>query len=112
MKRLKSIGAFWYDFVVGDDWRVAVVVVAALALTALLVHAAGVNAWWLLPLCVFAALGWSLHRATSRKPLRARPRRAAARAPSDPGGPGTGRGRRCGHGNRRAGWPGAAAFAR
>ena len=34
MKRLKSIGAFWYDFVVGDDWRVAVVVVAALALTA------------------------------------------------------------------------------
>ena len=65
MKRLKSIGAFWYDFVIGDDWRVAVVVVAALALTALLVHAAGVNAWWLLPVCVFAALGWSLRRATS-----------------------------------------------
>jgi hypothetical protein len=49
VRRLKSIGAFWYDFVVGDDWRVAVVVVAALALTAVLVHAAGVNAWWLLP---------------------------------------------------------------
>ena len=65
VKRLKSIGAFWYDFVIGDDWRVAVVVVAALALTALLVHAAGVNAWWLLPVCVFAALGWSLRRATS-----------------------------------------------
>ena len=65
MRRLRSIGAFWYDFVVGDDWRVAVVVVAALALTALLVHAAGVNAWWLLPVCVFAALGWSLRRATA-----------------------------------------------
>ena len=64
MRRLRSIGAFWYDFVVGDDWRVAVVVVAALALTAVLVHAAGVNAWWLLPVCVFAALGWSLRRAT------------------------------------------------
>ena len=64
VRRLKSIGAFWYDFVVGDDWRVAVVVVAALALTAVLVHAAGVNAWWLLPVCVFAALGWSLRRAT------------------------------------------------
>jgi hypothetical protein len=50
--------------VVGDDWRVAVVVVAALALTALLVHAAGVDVWWLLPVCVFAALGWSLRRAT------------------------------------------------
>ena len=58
------LGGFIWEFVVGDDWRVAVIVVAALALTALLVHAAGVNAWWLLPLCVFAALGWSLRRAT------------------------------------------------
>ena len=65
MRRLRSIGAFWYDFVVGDDWRVAAVVVAALALTALLVHVAGVNDWWLLPVCVFAALGWSLRRATA-----------------------------------------------
>ena len=64
MRRLKSIGAFWYDFVVGDDWRVAVVVVAALALTALLVHAVGADVWWLLPVSVFAALGWSLRRAT------------------------------------------------
>jgi hypothetical protein len=69
MTRVKSIGAFWYDFVVGDDWRVAAVVVVALALTALLVHAVGVNAWWLLPVCVFAALGWSLYRAaTGPKP--------------------------------------------
>ena len=63
MRRLRSIGAFWYDFVVGDDWRAAAVVVAALALTALLVHAVGVNAWWLLPVCVSAVLGWSLRRA-------------------------------------------------
>jgi len=40
-------------------------VALALAATALLVHAAGVNAWWLMPLCVIAALGWSLRRATS-----------------------------------------------
>ena len=65
VKRLKSIGAFWYDFVIGDDWRGAAVVVAALALTSLLVHAAALNAWWLLPVCVFAALGWSLRRATA-----------------------------------------------
>jgi hypothetical protein len=64
MRRLRAIGAFWYDFVIGDDWRAAAVVTAALALTALLFHVAGVNAWWLLPVCVFAALGWSLRRAT------------------------------------------------
>jgi hypothetical protein len=64
---LKSAGAFWYDFVIGDDWQVAAVVLAGLGLTALLVHAARVNAWWLLPVAVVAALGWSLHRATARK---------------------------------------------
>jgi hypothetical protein len=67
IRALKSFGAFWYDFVIGDDWRVAVLVVAALAVTALLTHVAGVNAWWLLPLAAFAALAWSLHRATARK---------------------------------------------
>ena len=69
MRRLRSIGAFWYDFVIGDDWHVAAVVVAGLALTAICAHVAGVNAWWLLPLFVFAALAWSLHRATARKSL-------------------------------------------
>lgn len=59
----RSFGAFWYDFIIGDDWQVAAIVVAALALTALLTHAAAVNAWWLLPLGVFAALGWSVRRA-------------------------------------------------
>jgi hypothetical protein len=62
LKWLKSFGAFWYDFVIGDDWHVAAIVVAALALTALLVHSASVNAWWLLPVGVVAALGWSLYR--------------------------------------------------
>jgi uncharacterized membrane protein len=60
---LRSFGAFWYDFVVGDDWRGAAVVVLALALTALLVHTAAVNAWWLLPVGVVVALGWTLRHA-------------------------------------------------
>jgi hypothetical protein len=63
---LRSFGAFWYDFVIGDDWRGAALVAAGLAATALLVHAAKVNAWWLLPVCVIVALGWSLRRATRR----------------------------------------------
>ncbi len=55
---------FWYDFVVGDDWMTAVVVIAALVAVGLLVHAGGVNAWWLLPLVVVAILGVSLWRLT------------------------------------------------
>lgn len=65
MKHLKSFGAFWYDFVVGDDWHVAALVVLGLIVTAVLAHLATVNAWWLLPLLVFAALAWSVHRATA-----------------------------------------------
>ena len=64
MKQLKAFGAFWYDFIVGDDWHVAALVVIGLAATAVLAHVAKVNAWWLLPIVAFAALAWSLHRAT------------------------------------------------
>jgi hypothetical protein len=65
MKQLKAFGAFWYDFIVGDDWQVAVIVVAGLALTAAAVTVADLNAWWLLPVIAVAALAWSLHRATA-----------------------------------------------
>ncbi len=57
-----SFGRFWYDFVVGDDWTVAVGVVVALALAAVLtrVHLA---AWWWLPPSVGVLLAASLWRA-------------------------------------------------
>ena len=67
MNRIKSFGAFWYDFIIGDDWHVAVIVVVGLIVTALLAHVAGIPAWWVLPLCAFGALGWSLHRATASR---------------------------------------------
>lgn len=33
MKFLKAFGQFWYDFIIGDDWKIAVAVVLALVLT-------------------------------------------------------------------------------
>ena len=57
---------FWYDFVVGDDWRVAVAVVAALAVTFALVSV-GVPAWWVLPVAVLIVLPLSLRHATHRR---------------------------------------------
>jgi hypothetical protein len=59
MSFIIGFGKFWYDFIIGDDWRIAAAVAVALALTALLVHA-GINAWWLLPLVVIVFLSMSL----------------------------------------------------
>lgn len=69
-RRLRLFAAFWYDFIIGDDWRLAAAVAAGLAGTALAVHVARLNAWWLMPVCVLAALGWSLRRAAAREPRR------------------------------------------
>ena len=30
---LKAVGRFWYDFIIGDDWKIAVAVVLALGVT-------------------------------------------------------------------------------
>jgi hypothetical protein len=63
MRYLRSLAAFWWDFIVGDDWRVAAGVVIALGMTAALTDR-GWSAWWLLPLAVAVLLGRSLQRAT------------------------------------------------
>jgi hypothetical protein len=56
---------FWYDFIVGDDWRVALGVAVAIGVAAALV-ATGIPAWWFLPLAVAAVLYASLRREASR----------------------------------------------
>jgi hypothetical protein len=50
-----------WDFVAGDDWRTALGIVVALGLTALLA-AAGVAAWWLMPVAAMALLRSSVQR--------------------------------------------------
>jgi hypothetical protein len=61
VKYVKAFGRFWWDFVVGDDWRVAVGIAVALGLTWLLAHH-GHNAWWLLPVAVALVLVESVRR--------------------------------------------------
>jgi hypothetical protein len=50
-----------WEFVAGDDWRTAVGVVLALALTAA-VATTDIAAWWVTPLAVVALLALSLRR--------------------------------------------------
>ena len=54
---------FWWTFIVGDDWQVALGIAVALGLSAVLVKA-GVPAWWMIPLAAVLLLADSLRRAT------------------------------------------------
>ena len=58
---MKRFAKFWWDFLVVDDWLVAVGIVVAFGLTALLA-ATSIPAWWVLPLGVAAVLWLSLRR--------------------------------------------------
>jgi hypothetical protein len=61
MNRIRAFGRFWWNFVIGDDWRAAAGIVLAIGVTASLVTA-GLDAWWLLPAAVAAILWLSLRR--------------------------------------------------
>lgn len=66
MNRVRAFGLFWWDFVVGDDYRLALGVVLLLGLTAGLVHV-GVALWWLPPLGVLSLLALSVAEAAWRQ---------------------------------------------
>ncbi len=61
--RLKAFGAFWYDFIIGDDWTVAAGIVIALLITGL-VATTTTPAWWIVPAAIAILLPLSLWRAT------------------------------------------------
>jgi hypothetical protein len=58
------VRAVW-EFVVGDDWRLALGVGLALGATSALV-AADVPAWWVMPLAVIGLLTFSVGRSARR----------------------------------------------
>jgi hypothetical protein len=59
---VESAVKFLWEFVVGDDWRIAAGVVVALGATAL-VAGTSVAAWWILPLVAGGLLAFSVWRA-------------------------------------------------
>ncbi len=63
MKWLVAFGRFWWDFVVGDDWRVALLVALAIGATAVLAHETHLTVWWLMPAAAVLVLWLSLRRA-------------------------------------------------
>ncbi|MEI8055902.1 MAG: hypothetical protein WCI29_00745 [Actinomycetes bacterium] len=65
MSKIRGFFVFLYDFVIGDDWRMTVAVIAGLALTALGVSR-GIMLWGIVPVFVLLGLGWSLVRVVRR----------------------------------------------
>jgi hypothetical protein len=63
MRFLRGFGRFWFDFIVGDDWRIALGVVLVLGAGALVVATDAVGAELLMPLlaaAIVAVVGASI----------------------------------------------------
>ena len=66
MTRIESFLRFLWDFVIGEDWRIAAGVVVALGVTAVVAET-NIPAWWVLPAAVALLLAASLwHAARTR----------------------------------------------
>jgi hypothetical protein len=68
MARLEAFLRFLWDFVIGDDWRIAAAVVVAIGITAAVTNTA-TAAWWILPVAVAVVLTvsvWDVARKDGR----------------------------------------------
>ena len=63
MNLARALAWFWWDLLVGDDWRITAGIASALTLTAVLATQ-HINAWWLIPLAISLLLACSLCSAT------------------------------------------------
>ncbi len=63
MSRLELVARGAWEFVVGDDWRIALGVVVALAVTSVAADATA-SVWWIMPLATGLLLFRSVWRAS------------------------------------------------
>jgi large-conductance mechanosensitive channel len=61
-----GFGKFWYEFIIGDDWTVAVAVLIGLIVTGVL-NSNHVVSWWLMPIIVVVVTGISVQRMGARR---------------------------------------------
>jgi hypothetical protein len=59
VRYLRTFARFWWDFIVGDDWRLALGVLATVGGVVVLADH-GANPWWLLPPAILGLLAISL----------------------------------------------------
>jgi hypothetical protein len=69
MRHIAGFGRFWYEFIIGDDWRLALTVVLTLVAVNLGAHFGATWTWFVLPVAILGALAFSLWRATTAQGL-------------------------------------------
>lgn len=77
MNRVMALLRFVWDFVIGDDWRIAAAVAVTLIVMRVL-SGDGAAVWWLLPLVVLAMLSvsvWGVARSSVGRSPETRRRR-------------------------------------
>lgn len=62
MKYVRAFFMFWYRFIIGDDWTVAVLISAALLLAWGLIQIGFRPVYWLVPIVVLLTLAFSVYR--------------------------------------------------
>ena len=65
--KVRAFGAFCYDFVIGDDWLIALGVVFALAITYTASRLSDAPVWWIIVVGVAILLPLSIFRATRQR---------------------------------------------
>ena len=65
--KLRAFGAFWYEFIVGDDWLVALGVLLALAITYAASRITDGPVWWIVFVAAAILLPLSVLRATRHR---------------------------------------------
>jgi hypothetical protein len=49
MRFVRGFGQFWWDFIVGDDWKIAATIAVVLGIGAIVAASAPTDASWLAP---------------------------------------------------------------
>ena len=81
---IKAFGQFWYDFIIGDDWKIAAAVIIALAVTLALPEDTQTEAYDY-PESFFAERTWKIRRLVAPEDaLLEAARHDATRQPGSP----------------------------
>lgn len=49
MNFVRGFGQFWYDFIIGDDWKIAFAIGLTVVIGAIVASVAATNAGWIAP---------------------------------------------------------------